>query len=94
MDYSRDTTDSHHGSEAIYYIVFVLLMVLLGATVAASWVHLGEWNFPLAVLIASVKAALILLFFMHVRDSQPLVWVIACAGFFFLAILFGITFSD
>jgi cytochrome c oxidase subunit 4 len=83
-----------HASERIYYVVFGLLLLLLVATVAATWIDVGEWNFVLAVLIASTKAALIMLFFMHVKDGKPLLWVIAGASFFWLAILFGLTFSD
>lgn len=41
-----------------------------------------------------MKAALILLFFMHIRYSTPLIWLVAGAGFLWLAILFGLTFAD
>lgn len=83
-----------HAHERTYYVVFGLLLLLLFATVAATWVDVGEWNFVLAVAIASMKAALIMLFFMHVKDGKPLIWVVAGASFFWLAIMFGITFSD
>jgi cytochrome c oxidase subunit 4 len=83
-----------HASERVYYVVFGLLLVLLFATVAATWRDFGEWNFVIAAAIASAKAALIMLFFMHVKDGKPLIWVAASASFFWLAILFGITFSD
>lgn len=83
-----------HAGERTYYVIFGLLLLLLVATVGATWIEAGDWNFAIAAGIASVKAVLILLFFMHVKDSKPLIWVIACASFFWLAILFGITFSD
>jgi cytochrome c oxidase subunit 4 len=83
-----------HPAARVYYIVFVLLLVLLGATVGVAELHLGPAGFLVAVLIASAKAALIVLFFMHVRYSTPLIWLVAGAGFFWLAILFGLTFSD
>ena len=83
-----------HPPTALYYIVFVALLVLLIVTVAVSEVDLGAANFPVAASIASAKALLILLFFMHVRDSPPLIWLVAGAGFFWLAIMFGLTYSD
>ena len=83
-----------HPPTWLYYLVFVALLVLLAATVAVSEVDLGKANFLVAASIASAKAMLILLFFMHVRDSPPLIWLVAGAGFFWLAILFGLSYSD
>jgi len=37
---------------------------------------------------------LILLFFMHLRDSKPIIWVFAGAGFFWLGIMFALALSD
>jgi cytochrome c oxidase subunit IV len=83
-----------HPSTSVYLIVFGTLLLLLVATVAVAQTDLGPWNFPTAVGIASAKALLILLFFMHVRYSEPLIWLVAGAGFFWLAILFGLTLAD
>jgi cytochrome c oxidase subunit 4 len=44
--------------------------------------------------IACAKALLVVLFFMHVRWSTRLTWVVAGAGFFWLLILFSITMAD
>jgi len=83
-----------HPPARTYYVVFAALVVLLLATVGVANVDLGWLNFPLAAAIASLKALLILLYFMHVRYSTPLVWLVAGAGFFWLAILFSLTLSD
>jgi cytochrome c oxidase subunit 4 len=83
-----------HPTTATYYTIFAVLIVLLVATVAAAEVDLGALNFPVAIGIATVKAVLIMMFFMHVRYSTPLVWLVAGAGFFWLSILFGITLAD
>jgi cytochrome c oxidase subunit 4 len=77
-----------------YYSVFTILMVLLVVTVGVSYVHLGEWNVVAAVTIAFMKAILIILYFMHVRYSPRLLWIFVGAGFFWLAILFALAFSD
>jgi len=83
-----------HPTVDVYYKVFAALVVLLGATVAIAQVDLGPWNFPASAAIATVKGLLILLFFMHVRYSPPLTWVFAGAGFFWMGILIGLTYSD
>jgi cytochrome c oxidase subunit 4 len=88
--------DDHadHPTIAVYLTVFAILMALLGATVIVSEMEFGAWNFLVAAGIATVKAVLIILFFMHVRYSTPLTWLVAGAGFFWLAILFGLTLAD
>jgi cytochrome c oxidase subunit 4 len=83
-----------HPQQRTYYIVFGVLLGLLVATVVAAEVKLGAIGFLVAILIASVKALLILLYFMHVRYSRPLTWIVAGAAFFWMAILFGLTLSD
>jgi cytochrome c oxidase subunit 4 len=45
-------------------------------------------------MIGIVKATIIILFFMHVRYSSKMVWVIAAAGFVWLLILVGLTLTD
>lgn len=80
-----------------YFTIFILLMVLLFITYAASLVNLGphgSLNLAIAMTIAIVKATLIILFFMHVKYSSRLVWVYAGASFVWLLIMFAITFGD
>lgn len=77
-----------------YLKVFAALVLLLVLTVFAAEVHLGVFNTPIAMIIAFVKAVLIVLFFMHVRYSPPLVRVFAVSGFLWLLIMFVFTFSD
>ena len=83
-----------HPQQRTYYIVFGVLLALLVATVAVAEVSLGAAGFFVAVLIATIKAALILLYFMHVLYSRPLIWIVAGAGFFWMAILFSLTLAD
>lgn len=83
-----------HPTLKTYYVVFAALLVLLVATVFVAELDLGAWNFLAAASIATVKAVLIILFFMHVRYSQPLIWLVAGAGFFWLAIMFALTMAD
>jgi cytochrome c oxidase subunit 4 len=78
----------------MYYAVFAALLVGTGLTVAVAFVDLGALNNVLMLGIAMTKALLVILFFMHVRWSTRLTWVVAASGFVWLLILFGITMSD
>jgi len=78
----------------IYLAVFFALAAGTILTWAASTVDLGIWNTPIALAIATVKAVLVILFFMHVIHSSRLTWVIVIASFLWLATMFVLTFAD
>ena len=78
----------------MYYAVFAALIVGTALTVAVAFVDLGAMNNVLMLGIAMTKALLVVLFFMHVRWSTRLTWVVAASGFFWLLILFGLTMQD
>jgi cytochrome c oxidase subunit 4 len=78
----------------MYYLVFLALMVGTALTVAAAFVDMGALNNVVMLAIAITKATLVVLFFMHVRWSTRLTWVVAGAGFFWLLIMFSITMAD
>lgn len=81
-------------SRITYFLVFLVLLVLLGATLLVAQFDLGPLNTALAISIAFAKAALIILYFMHVRYSSRVIWVYAVTGFFWLAILIVLSMSD
>lgn len=74
--------------------VFVILLVLLFATVGAAYLPLGELHVPIAMTIATIKAALIVLFFMHLLYSHRLSTIFSVAAFLWLAILVALTLND
>jgi cytochrome c oxidase subunit 4 len=78
----------------MYYLVFLALLVGTALTVAVAFVDLGALNNVLMLGIAMTKALLVILFFMHVRWSTRLTWVVVASGFFWLLILFGLTMMD
>ena len=84
----------HIVEKKTYYGVFGSLMVLLAATVGIAYIHLGKLNVIAAITIAFMKAILIILYFMHVRYSSRLLWIFVGAGFFWLGILFALSFAD
>lgn len=93
----------HHGEHAphihvtpmwIYIAVFLALAVGTLLTWWFSTIDLGWANTPIALLIATTKAILVILFFMHVIHSTRLTWVVIIASFVWLGILFVLTFAD
>ena len=77
-----------------YLAVFATLLVLLVLTVAANYAPLGGLNVVIALFIASAKAFLVMLFFMHIRYSSRLIWIYVGVGLFWLGILLALTMSD
>lgn len=77
-----------------YLTVFVILLVLVVVTVGASFIDLGIASVIIALGIATVKAGLIMLYFMHLRYSSKLTWVFAGLGFFGLVIMILIALGD
>ena len=84
----------HIVAKKTYVFVWMSLLILLGLTVAVSYIRLGWLNAVAAVGIAVTKAVVIIMFFMHVRYNRHLVWIFVCAGFFWLSILFALSFGD
>lgn len=80
--------------QRIYILVFVTLLLLTLVTVDVAFFDAGWLNLYIALTIATCKALLVVLYFMHVRYSPRLTWVFVGAGFFWLAILFVFTAAD
>lgn len=84
----------HVVSLTTYYKVFAALMILALATTGIAFLDLGPFNTVVAMGIATIKAILVVLFFMHVRYQRRLTAVFAMAGFCWLLILLVLTASD
>ena len=85
----------HIVSLKVYVSIFLALLVGTAITVVAGLQDFpGQLNVIIALTIAVVKATLVVLYFMHVRYSSRLIWVVFTSALFWLAILFALTFSD
>jgi cytochrome c oxidase subunit 4 len=79
----------------VYVTIFLVLMLGTGLTVLAAFRDFpGPLNAVVALTIAVVKATFVILYFMHVRYSSRLIWLVIAAALFWLAILFALTISD
>ncbi len=82
-------------STGFYVALGISLLVLTAVTVGAAFVNLGPFNPVVALLIATIKATLVVLFFMHVKGaSEKMTAVVVISGFFFLAILLSLSMAD
>jgi cytochrome c oxidase subunit 4 len=80
-----------HQTVATYTWVLIALAVLMGATIAAKFVDLGHGgNLIVALIIASIKATLVVMFFMNVKGGTRLITIWAALGFIWLLLMGGI----
>ncbi len=85
----------HIVSVRVYITIFLVLLVGTALTVWAAFVDFPYGlNTIIAMTIAVTKATFVVLYFMHVRYSARLVWVIVGSALFWMAILFAFTFAD
>jgi cytochrome c oxidase subunit 4 len=77
-----------------YILTEIALLGLLALTIAVAFLNLGPLNAIIAAAISVASATLIILNFMHIRHSKPLLWIFVGAGFFWLGIMFALALSD
>jgi cytochrome c oxidase subunit 4 len=84
----------HIVSPGVYLVILFALLVGTALTVWASYVDLGLWNPVIALAIATTKAVLVVLFFMHVWYSTKLTKLTIFAGIFMFLVLISMTLAD
>ena len=77
-----------------YASVFVALIILTGATTGIAYIDLGAFNTVVALAIAVLKMLLVVMFFMHLKASSPLIKVVFIGAFLWLAIMVTLTLGD
>jgi cytochrome c oxidase subunit IV len=78
-----------------YFAVWIILLFFTGLTVYAATLDLAPYNGAVALTIATIKATLVALFFMHVyHASERLTKLVVISALFFLLLLLGLTMSD
>ena len=78
----------------VYLTIILTLLCLTGLTVTAAFVDLGRFNIVVALVIATVKATLVVLFFMHAKYVPRRTQLVILSGIFWLVILLFMTLSD
>ena len=77
-----------------YALIFAILMLLTLATTAVGMINLGRLNVVVALVIATIKALLVVLFFMHIYWSSKLNKLVVVSGVLWLALLLWLTLTD
>lgn len=77
-----------------YSLVFGALLLLTFVTTAVGMINLGRLNVVVALVIAVVKATLVVLFFMHIYWSTKLTKVVVVSGIAWLVLLLWLTLTD
>ena len=87
--------NKHHIiSMKVYIIVFVSLLFFTVITVISAQFDLGSFNIILALLIATIKSSLVLLFFMHLYYDNKVNLALILGSVVFLALFIGLTMID
>ncbi|HLL54109.1 MAG TPA: cytochrome C oxidase subunit IV family protein [Myxococcaceae bacterium] len=85
----------HHSSALKYVGIWVVLLVLTVATIVTARIDLGgRWNLVLALVIASVKAGLVVMYFMHLAEQKGANRIVFVVSVFFVVLLIGLTVGD
>lgn len=90
----HDYYHEHSPSYGIYIIVWLALMALTAVTVAVAGMDIDRFTVATALIIASVKAYLVLTIFMHLRSESKAFVVFVLVALFFLGISFVLLFAD
>ena len=93
---SAHSSISHvHGSGArTYTVVLAALLALTAITVGVSYFQFGNWNVIVALSIASTKATLVALYFMHLRYDRPIYAIIFLGTLLFVTLFVGLALVD
>jgi cytochrome c oxidase subunit IV len=78
-----------------YFSVWAALLVGTFITYEAAYIELGRFNAAVALIIATVKALLVALFFMHLKGAnEKLLKLVVIATVFFLFVLLALSMAD
>ena len=89
-----ESSEQHPQSYTQLLAVLLGLLVLTGVTVSVSRIELGALNIWAAILIASVKSSLVLLFFMHMKHEGRFIRTTFVVTVVTLAVLISFLFWD
>jgi cytochrome c oxidase subunit IV len=91
---AREEEREHSTSAFRYVVVWVALLALTALTYGASRLELGTFSIALALAIATVKAVLVLLFFMHLWEQQGANRLVFAVSILYVALLLGLSVLD
>ena len=97
-DHSHDSHDhpsfNHPAPLPLLLGVFIALVGLTIATVVTSNIELAQFAFPVAMVIATLKAFLVCAFFMHMWWDKGFNVLVFFSSLIFVALFIGMTMLD
>jgi cytochrome c oxidase subunit 4 len=90
----REMREEHHSGPGKYLLIWGALMVLTVVTVVTGRMHLPDWGLVLALVIASVKGALVALYFMHLSEHKGANRLVFGTSLLFVVLLLMFTLFD
>jgi cytochrome c oxidase subunit 4 len=84
----------HHHSTKSYFVVWAILLTCTGLTVWTGYMDLGKINLPLALCIATLKASLVIWYFMHMKDAAGTNRIVFVTSFLFMLVMIFGVFGD
>lgn len=93
-DHGHGGQTGHVSSLTTLFSVFAALIVLTIVTVGATKFDLGEWNLILAIIVATIKAGLVAMFFMHLAYDSGFNRIFFFGSFLFVALFLFFTLLD
>jgi cytochrome c oxidase subunit IV len=84
----------HIVPKSTYYTIFGALLVGTALTIVFAFINLGNFNIVAALVIAGIKAGLVITFFMHVKYSSRLTKMWVAVGFIWMFLMISITMTD
>lgn len=91
---AHDNEHEHAHSAIPYVAVWIVLLILTIATFVTGKMHLGAFALPLAMIIATTKAALVAIIFMHLSESSGTTRLVFVSSIVFVGILIVFAMSD
>ena len=75
-------------------LTFVVLFILAVLALVVGFSNLGDWKVLASLLVATVQAGVLAVFFMDLRKADQLTWLIAGAGLFWVGLMFLFILTD
>ena len=91
---AHNHTEEHHTGLRVYAAVCLALFAFTGITVYTAGFDFGDFNIVVAMVIASIKASIVALYFMHLKFEDKLTWIYALYPLFLLSLLIGFTLME
>lgn len=93
-DHDEGNVHAHVAPAKLYWGIFFALIVLTVLTVGLAGIHLGKANLAIAIVVASIKAALVCTFFMHLSHDNRFHAIMLVSSVLFIGIFFALVMND